>query len=49
MFFGLEKNTLPFSTLAAAIKSDKLYQMKLAKKDHFQVVLPGIYLSQKPS
>jgi len=49
MFFDLEKNILPFSTLAAAIQSDRLYQMNLAKKDDFQVIFPETYLSQKPS
>ena len=49
MFFGLAKNILPFSTLAAAIQSDRLYQMTLPKKDYFQLVCPETCLSQKPS
>lgn len=47
MFLDMEKNILPFSTLAAAIQSDKLYQMNVAKREDFQVILPEICVSQK--
>lgn len=49
MFFNLEKNILPFSTLAAAMQSDRLYQMNLAKEEDFQVIFPGAYLAQRPA
>ena len=49
MFLDLEKTILPFSTLAAAIQSDRLYQMNIPKKDDFQVIFPETYLSQKQS
>jgi len=48
MFLDLEKNILSFSTLTAAIQSDKLYQMNLAKKEDFQVIFPETLLSKKP-
>lgn len=49
MFLDLEKTILPFSTLAAAIQSDRLYQMNITKKVDFQVIFPETYLSQKHS
>jgi UDP-N-acetyl-D-mannosaminuronic acid dehydrogenase len=49
MFFDLEKNTLPFSTLAAAIQSDRLYQMNVAREESFQVIFPEAYIAQKPA
>jgi nucleotide sugar dehydrogenase len=49
MFFGLSKKILPFSTLAAAMQSDRLYQMNFVKKDYFRCICPETSLSQKPS
>ena len=47
MFFSLAKNILPFSTVAAAIQSDKLYQTFVSKREDFQVIFPNNYISQK--
>ena len=47
MFFHLSKKILPFSTIAAAIQSDKHYQTKLSKKDNFRFIYPERILSQK--
>ena len=47
MLFDLEKKILPFSTLAAAMESNRLYQLQYSKKNIFQVILPEACLTQK--
>ena len=47
MFCGLSKNLLPYSTLSAAIESDRLYQLNCGEREDFRVILPVSMLPQK--
>jgi len=48
MFYNLQQKTLPFSTLAAAIQSDKKYRKQSSDEVDSLVFLPELVTSQIP-